>query len=241
MPIAVIAVCHYVKINRRIALADLADVLLCVRLTDVGEMHRHQRIGQGCADSGASGVHQLIAPICAPFARHAAVNLVADLHHPDVHARCGNLRQRIRREGVECAALLRQIHRDPLLRGHLLCRVSPEVAVMEVNDERQSGFLASAGDFHRVRHAAVAAAVASAVLVEWVVPNADAYGVPACFLQQDEQVCRLAVAVAVHNAAVFLAQHGGNIRAKFERCRDGIILRERQMWQKQDSGQQTGE
>ena len=104
---------------------------------------------------------------------------------------------------------------------------------MEVNDERQSGFLASAGDFHRVRHAAVAAAVASAVLVEWVVPNADAHGVPACFLQQDEQVCRLAVTVAVHNAAVLLAQHAGNIRTKFERCRDGIILREHQMWQKQ--------
>ncbi len=216
VPVAVVAVGHHVKIHGIVALTDFADVFFCVALADVGEVDGHQRLRQHPTDGGTACVHQGVAAFERPVTGHTAVDFVAHLHHHNVDARVADLRQCVRGEGGECSAFFLQRHFNPRLGTHLLGRVCPEVAVVEVHQQRKSGGLAAPRDFHRAGHIAVAAAVAHAAFVKRIVPDADADDIPSCIFQQHKQIRLHAVFIKVAHATFFLRQHGGHVRTEPE-------------------------
>ena len=150
--------------------------------------------------------------------------LISGLHHTDVHAGFLQLREAVFRILKNFFSFFLNLHSLPGARDHLFARISPEVRIMEVNQQLLSGSGGAPPNLYGGRDVAVTPSEAAALVIIWVIPDPDADGVDAAVCEQTEEICLFPIKVKVFHAAGLLRQHAGHVHAEKKAFREIVNL-----------------
>ena len=187
----------------------VAVILIIGSLLRVGEVDCNKGVGANLTGGLTARLHKLGNVHPALEAAEIAVCLIADLHHADVNACFDKLFKTLLGVIVKGLGHFGGIHALPRLGNHLLCRVGPEVGVMEVDKQLHAVLCSTLTDLDSVVDITVTAAVALAILVIRIVPDSDTDVIYAVVRKNFIYVLLCAVKIVVFHTA-FLK--GGNGR-----------------------------
>ena len=164
-------------------------------------MNCNKCVGANLTGSLTAGAHKIGNVHPALEAAHITVGLVTDLYHTHVNACVNELLKALLGVVVKSLAHLGNAHSLPRLGNHLLCRVSPEVGVVEVNEKLHAVLGGTLTDLNSIVNIAVSAAVAVSVLIKRIVPDSDTDIVYTVGREDLVNVLLAAVIIVVLNAA----------------------------------------
>ena len=150
------------------------------------------------------------------FPCHCAVGFVAHLHHAYVNAVVLQKLEAITGVFIKGLCLCFNVHSCPCFGDHLLCRVCPKVAVMEIDKEFHTIGCCTLADFNCGVDVAVSAAVSSSFAVKRMVPYSHADIVDSVHTKHCVDVCFLAVKIVVLHTCVFKSRHCRCVHAQDE-------------------------
>ena len=215
MPEGIVRRCEHIVIYL-VSLQLLCVIFIGAALFGIGKVHRHLGLGAAFPHCRRARADQTADFRPVRFPAEAAVGLVADLHHADVHTGFLQQLQRFLCKGIQGITLTVKVKAFPCLGYHLLCGVCPEIAVMEVHQQLHAVFRCPLSDGHRVVNIAVASAVAVARPVKRIVPDADTDIVDAVFGQNAVNILFLSFVVIIPDTALFQRRNAGSIHAQNE-------------------------
>ena len=217
VPVGIVGCCEYVIIHM-ILMHHFRKILHIGSLFGIRKMQRDEHIRIVFADGFCTGVPELCkvapdavapVPVGEQHAAHAGGCLVADLHHCDLRAGFAKLFQCLRSIAVDRVRLLLYAVGSPCLRGFLLCGIRPEIGVVEIDKQLQSGSGTALCDRLGMRGIIRAAAVGDAgVRGGRIIPDAHADAVDAGICERDKDILFFAAAVIEFHAALLQRDDG---------------------------------
>ena len=191
---------------------EIVAVILVIRnLLGVSKMNCNKGAGANLTGSLTACLHKSGNVCPALEAAEIAVCLVTDLHHTDINACRNKLFKAFLGVIVESLGHCGRIHALPCLGSHLLCRVGPEVGVMEVDQQLHAVLCGTLADLNSVVNITVTAAVAVAVLIIGIVPDSDTDVIYAVVGKDLIDVLLTAVKIIVFHTAFFKRGDAGGI------------------------------
>ena len=177
----------------------------------IGIVDRDRDIAREVPYRPTAGVIQLCHVLPTVLTRDPLSGLVADLDHANMRANvtdgfegCGSV-------VVQRGTFFVDAHAAPRLGRFLLARISPKVGVMEVHQQLQAVGCRAFADLCGGVNVVVAAAVASAVRGEGIIPYAHADVVDAVVGEELEDILLRAALIAEEHTRFFQRDHRRDI------------------------------